>query len=459
MEKEYLLVKTGGRLLVSSTVLWRTLSMLINKWIVAGIDILCMLFTLYIFFYFFSIFFNRKKRGVQVTVGVLILATWQIDIFGTISMVPIEWNIVVSIGFTLLAVLNIYEGKFIEKCFFSIIFDALWMMAETLVGNVLMIYCEPIADSHRIGSFVSKLLFLVVVVALKKVFGKEEIQELSGGYGVGFIFIPIGSIYIMNAVFVLADKTQKGYAEIYSLVSVVILLLVNILTGYIYIKLADDQQIRRKNIVYEQQLELCERHQEETELAMLQMRDVKHNMRNNLISLLAYAEQGECQKMIGFINDVMKEGRLKASTVATTGNIVIDSLIEYWKRTAEKEMIDFQAELSIPMEMSFKGADISLILGNLLENAVEGAEKATKRKYIKLSVKYDRKNLLINIENSYGGKLKRVKEELRTTKENAANHGIGLASVRRAAKKYQGTVFINDTVPECFLVRVVLYGS
>ena len=100
----------------------------------------------------------------------------------------------------------------------------------------------------------------------------------------------------MNAVFVLADETQKGYAEIYSLVSVVILLLVNILIGYIYIKLADDQQIRRKNTVYEQQLELCERHQEETELATLQMRDVKHNMRNNFISLLAYAEQGEVRR-------------------------------------------------------------------------------------------------------------------------------------------------------------------
>ena len=433
--------------------------MSINKWIVAGTDILRALFIIYIFFHFFSIFLNRKKRGIQVTTGVLGLVAWQTDIFGIVSMIPIEWNIVVSIGVTLIAVLNIFEGKFIEKCFFSIIFDALWMLVETLVGNLLMIYCELVADSQVIGSFVSKLMFLVVVVALKKVFMKEEVQELSGGYGVGFIFIPIGSIYIMNAVFVLADKAQKEYAEVYSLVSVVILLLVNILIGYIYIKLADDQQIRRKNTVYEQQLELCERHQEETELAMLQMRDVKHNMRNNLISLLAYAEQGECQKMIGFINDVMKEGRLKTSKDATTGNIVIDSLVEYWKRTAEKETIDFQAELSIPMEMSFKGADISLILGNLLENAVEGAEKAIKKKYIKLSVKYDRKNLLINIENSYGGKLKRVKEELRTTKENAANHGIGLASVRRAARKYQGTVFIDDTVPECFLVRVVLYGS
>ena len=433
--------------------------MSINKWIVAGTDILRALFIIYIFFHFFSIFLNRKKRGIQVTTGVLGLVAWQIDIFGIVSMIPIEWNIVVSIGVTLIAVFNIFEGKFIEKCFFSIIFDALWMLVETMVGNLLMIYCELVADSQVIGSFVSKLMFFVVVVALKKVFTKEEVQELSGGYGVGFIFIPIGSIYIMNAVFVLVDKAQKEYAEVYSLISVVILLLINILIGYIYIKLADDQQIRRKNTVYEQQLELCERHQEETELATLQMRDVKHNMRNNFISLLAYAEQGECEKMIGFINDVMEEGKLRVSKGTTTGNIVIDSLVEYWQRTAEKEEIEFQAELSIPMEMSFKGADISLILGNLLENAVEGAEKATKRKYIKLSVKYDRKNLLITVENSYGGKLKKVKEELKTTKEDTANHGIGLASVRRAARKYQGTVFIDDTVPECFLVRIVLYGS
>ena len=380
--------------------------MLVNKLIVAGTDIFCVLFTLYIFFYFFSIFFNRKKSIDQVIVGVLILAVWQIDILGIVRTISIEWNIVVSIGFTLVAVLNIYEGRFIEKCFFSIIFDTLWMLAETLVGNLLMIYAKQIADSRVLGSFVSKFLFLLVVVALKKVFWKGEIQELSSWHGMGLIFIPAGSVYIMNAVFVLADETKKEGTEVYSLVSVVILLLVNILIGYIYIKLADDQQIRRKNTVYEQQLELCERHQEETELATLQMRDVKHNMRNNFISLLAYAEQGECEKMISFINDVMEEGRLRTSKVITTGNIVIDSLVEYWKRTAEKEEIEFQAELSIPMEMSFKGADISLILGNLLENAVEGAEKAEKRKCIKLRVKYDKKNLLIAVENSYGGKLK-----------------------------------------------------
>lgn len=433
--------------------------MLANKWILVGIDMLRVLFAIYIFYYYFSIFFHRKKVGIQVIIGILSLVTWQMEVFGIISMIPMEWNIVLSMGFTLFAVTNIFEGRFTGKCFFSIIFDALWMLAETFVGNLLMIYCEELVEIQVIGSFISKIIFLMIVVALKKVFMKEEVQGLSGRYSVGLVFIPAGSIYIMNAVFVLVDEAKKEYAEVYSLISVVILLLVNILVGYIYIKLADDQQIRRKNIVYEQQLELCERHQEETEMAMLQIRDVKHNMRNNLISLLAYAEKGECEKIVAFINDIMEDGKLKAPIVITTGNIVADSLVEYWRRTAENKRIKFQSELSIPMEMPFKGADISLVLGNLLENAVEGAEKAKKRKYIKLGIKYNRENLLIVIENSYGGTLKKIKNELKTTKADAANHGIGLASVRRVVRKYQGVMFVDDTVPERFLIRVVLYGK
>ena len=62
-------------------------------------------------------------------------------------------------------------------------------------------------------------------------------------------------------------------------------------------KLADDLQLQRMASVYEQQLELCERHQQETELSTLHIRDAKHNMKNNLISILAYAENGECDKI------------------------------------------------------------------------------------------------------------------------------------------------------------------
>ena len=434
--------------------------MLIDNWLIGAIDILPTVFTAYIFFFYFNIFFEKKKRSIRVLTGIIVFVFWQLSIPEIVRILPAARNIGVTVGVTLFAVISIFEGKIWKKCFFVIIFDAVWMLVETLVNNLLMLYCEYLAVSQRFGAFVSKLLFFAVILALKKIFTNEEIKELPAGHNILLVFIPVGSIYIMNAVFTLAYSTSWEYAEVYSLMSVVILLVINVLVFYVYIKLADDLQVKRMNVVYEQQLELCERHQEETEISMLQIRDVRHSMRNHFISILAYAERGECDEIIQFVDDVIEDGKLELSGTVNTGNIVTDSLVGYWERIAEQKGIEFRSELSIPMEMPFKGADISLILGNLLENAVEGAGKAEKRKYIRLKIKYDKKNLLIMVENSYKGKLVKGRgEELRTTKADKDNHGIGLSSVRRVVGKYHGTVSIDDSIPECFVIRMVLYGE
>ena len=434
--------------------------MLIDNWLIGAIDILPTVFTAYIFFFYFNIFFEKKKRSIRVLTGIIVFVFWQLSIPEIVRILPAARNIGVTVGVTLFAVISIFEGKIWKKCFFVIIFDAVWMLVETLVNNLLMLYCEYLAVSQRFGAFVSKLLFFAVILALKKIFTNEEIKELPAGHNILLVFIPVGSIYIMNAVFTLAYSTSWEYAEVYSLMSVVILLVINVLVFYVYIKLADDLQVKRMNVVYEQQLELCERHQEETEISMLQIRDVRHSMRNHFNSILAYAERGECDEIIQFVDDVIEDGKLELSGTVNTGNIVTDSLVGYWERIAEQKGIEFRSELSIPMEMPFKGADISLILGNLLENAVEGAGKAEKRKYIRLKIKYDKKNLLIMVENSYKGKLVKGRgEELRTTKTDKDNHGIGLSSVRRVVGKYHGTVSIDDSIPECFVIRMVLYGE
>ena len=104
----------------------------------------------------------------------------------------------------------------------------------------------------------------------------------------------------------------------------------------------------------------------------------------------------------------MEEGGIKTSAVTNSGNIVIDSLIGYWYVAAKKAGIEFSVNLNIPMEMPFRGADICLILGNLLENAVEATQRAEGEKYIRLHMKYDKNNLLLFVENNYKGVLATV---------------------------------------------------
>lgn len=136
------------------------------------------------------------------------------------------------------------------------------------------------------------------------------------------------------------------------------------------------------------------------------------------------------------------------------------SLIGYWYVTAQNKKIIFKTDICIPMIMPFKGADLSLILGYLLENAVEAAEKVEENKYINVKMKFDKNNLLLFVDNSYKGKLLKTRDNrLKSTKSDAENHGVGLASVYRAVAKYHGSVVIEDSEPGKFKIRIVLYSN
>ena len=256
--------------------------MLSDDWAVWIVNILLAMFATHIFFFYFDIFFEKSKRSIGLLTGIVVFIFWQLSVPELVKALSVAQTIGVTVGVTLFSVVKIYDGKIWKKCFFVIIFDAVWMLMEMLVNDLLILYCERLAVSQSFGGVVSKLLFFAVIIALKKVFTNEEVKELPIEHNILLIFIPVGSIYIMNAVFTLAYSAGWKYVEMYSLVSVVILLLINILIFYIYIKLADDLQVKRMNAVYEQQLDLCERHQEETEISILQMRDIRHSMKNHL---------------------------------------------------------------------------------------------------------------------------------------------------------------------------------
>ncbi len=401
----------------------------------------------------------RKKNKFLPVVGMGVFVLWQFGIATVISL-PAYINIAVTIIVTIVAIVVGYEGMWWNQCMFAIAFNAIWMLMETLCNYILMIYCEKYAFVQPIGSLISKIFFLVVIIALKKVFTDDEIKELPARYSIMLVLIPMGSIYIMNNIFMLGFTVNNNHTRLSSAITVFILLGMNVLIFYIYMKLADDLQLRRMTSVYEQQLDLYERHQQEQEISTMKLRDVRHNMKNNLISILAYAENGDYDKMTEFIREILGEGRIAIESISNSGNMVIDSLIGYWYVTAKEKGIRFSVDICVPMTMPFKGADISLILGNLLENAVEAAQKANDLRYIKIRIKYDKNNLLLFMMNSYKGPLLKSKNgKLKSTKLDHRNHGIGLASVYRTVAKYHGTVVIEDSIPEQFKIQVLLYGS
>lgn len=423
------------------------------------IDIFLIIFAMILLFMYFNIFMSRRENNILVLSGSIVFLIWQI-ITINFYFLPIYLNIASMILVTIISVQLIYAGHILKKAIFVILFNSIGMLTEILTNNILIVYYEKYAEIMEIGSGISKLMFMLLIIMLKKLFSDDEIKLMSTKYIIMIMLLPMGSIYIMNKIFLLEYQVNDETALLNTTVTAVILLVLNMTVFFIYRKLDEDIRLRRIASVYEKQLELCEQHQHEREIAAIKLRDVKHNMKNDLILILTYAERKEYGKIIKFVNEILEQGGMKNNSVAYSGNLVVDAMIGYWHTIAEKKGIKFISAINIPMDIPFKGADLCLILGNLLENSIEATEKVKGEKYIKIQMKYDKQNLLLYIENNYNGKLKKERNKiLKSTKDNPENHGIGLSSVLHAVKKYKGTVIINDSMKERFLVRVVLYGA
>jgi two-component system sensor histidine kinase AgrC len=416
------------------------------------------LFAIFLIKMYFDIFLDQSDSKKCVWGGYLFFLIWQL-LSSRPEPFPAYINITFNIIVTVFTITIAYKGRFLNKCIFVVTFNAIWMLTETLCGFILQNYYRNYLLQQQLGAALSMLMLLMVVLALKKVFTDEEIRELPTKCSLMLIMIPIGSIYIIYILFMLSSEIYTKKANVGSFIAAIILLIINILIFSIYLKLAEDLQLKRCNMAYELQLELCEKHQQEREDFWLKMRDARHNIKNHLVTILAFIDRKEYQKIVIFINEIIGENRLYSESMSDTGNIVIDSLINYWADKAKQSGICFHMNAQIPTQVPFKGADISLILGNALANAVEAADFCKEDKNVYISVNYDRENLILTIKNSFCGYIKRNKTgKLISTKCNEENHGLGLDSIFRTVKKYQGTM-ITDIIGNQFYLRILLYNQ
>ncbi len=108
--------------------------------------------------------------------------------------------------------------------------------------------------------------------------------------------------------------------------------------------------------------------------------------------------------------------------------------------------------IEVPIERYFTSVDLTVVLGNLLENAVQVAGSvAAGRRYVDIRAREVENVCIIMVRNSYDGKLNARNGGFLSTKHEGA--GIGLESVKMIAKRLYGECSVDYTEHD-FTVRV-----
>ena len=181
-----------------------------------------------------------------------------------------------------------------------------------------------------------------------------------------------------------------------------------------------------------------------------QVRQLRHDMRNHLTVVQGLLERGDTQGAVGYLEQMAGSQALQGVRrfcENESANVVLSAKAE----AMEQAGITADFAVSLPKDLPVADTDLAALLGNALDNAIEGVQNAAVKK-ITLRCRVDKGLLMLRLENPVGGE---VNPDLSTTKADKFSHGFGIPGMREIAERYHGTLDA-DVKDGCFILFICL---
>ncbi len=171
----------------------------------------------------------------------------------------------------------------------------------------------------------------------------------------------------------------------------------------------------------------------------------RHDMKYSLTVLDKLLQEDDRAELGRYLGEVAK--RLEETAPREyCGNSVVNVLLLSYAERCRAHNITFDAAVYLPEELSIPNYELCIVVGNLLENAVEACLKLEDKRRIELLVKPLGGQLVLKAANAYNGEGQgdSPAEENALPASTKKNGGLGLRSVRAVAEKYKGELMINQ---------------
>lgn len=270
------------------------------------------------------------------------------------------------------------------------------------------------------SGFIQAIIFLILCSLFRYYYKNQEDYSFKSRYSWLLILIAVGTALIG----VLTVNEDSSYDYLIAL----ILLFINFLNFYIYNLEQESFKAQHKlklietsNYAYQNQIKIMNESQQK-------IRFLRHDFYRHINKLKNLSEENDVQSIKQYLNE-MEDAVVVKKKYSKTGNDDVDSLLNYELSLAAEFGAEIIYDVNLPEKLNISSFDITIILGNLMDNAIE-ALRNSEKKLLKVNIQFNKGIIRIDIENSYDPKYKK--------KHDGREHGIGLLSVENTLQKYHG---------------------
>lgn len=397
---------------------------------------------LYLVEYLITILFithNYEKKQTKFLHTVLIGAPF--FLIGALLQYFVQNNIVNLISFfliTFLFFITCFKISFKDSILYSLILDAIMYSSE-----LIAIYCASYilkipTDSYQnnfyifiILTIISKVIYFAISQGFAFLINKLKFKTNNQARFIPLFIFPILSI-AMSFLFLRMSFVNR-YSNIYNIAFMILNILMIAASLYIFIyyqiliknndKMNELQAEVRTAEIDQNYLEIL-RHQND-ELHML-----SHDTKNHFITLLNLETKKE---MDNYIANVIGNTK-KYDVIQRTNNKLLDLLLSKYNVLCKNNNIHFYIEVRTANLSYIPEVDLSVLINNLMDNALEAAKNSSER-VIDFSIRNVNDFDVLNISNSCDHSPQHQGRRLITTKESKDLHGFGTRIIEKYAKK------------------------
>ena len=416
------------------------------------IEIINAFVEMFLIFLYFSLLSNRRvgKAG-YITAYLLSVAALSASVLLTDELLL---SLFITLGILTAVAFYCFEDTIRRRILMIALYMLIISVADPLVIGLLCLanlgspqdFLES-GIGRYLGMIATDLIYLWLIGLMHRLINKR-IKDLPVKYWILIITIPIISIFILrNQIDTITASTMA--INYFSLgIAVIGIVYINVMMFRFFESYEDKLKLQYFDTLKQQEDE----NNKLLALSHKQVREMKHDIENQL------AVVGDLLRLKDYDSALVYLDKLgtyvhKANRICYTGNNAVDSIVNIKGSMANSLGIDFICKVNIITSIMTDELDLCRIIGNALDNAIEGCERSSAgKKHIYFSINEEQDTLSLVVTNTCD----EVNTDLLTSSKKISGlHGIGIGSIRSAAERLQGVSTFNyqDGI---FTLRVVV---